>query len=127
MLELCSLLGICKINTSGYHPQTDRLVEKFNSTFQSMIANASDKNHTEWDKQFPMLLFAHHSVIQESTKDSPFLLLYGGDPRLPTGTLLEQSCTTYLVDIDDYKTELLINLKKARELALESIKAAQER
>ena len=89
MLELCSLLGICKINTSGYHPQTDGLVEKFNSTLQSMIAKASDKNPTEWDKQLPMLLLAYHSVIQESTKESSFFLLYGRDPCLPTGTLLE--------------------------------------
>ena len=28
--EVCSLLGIEKINTSGYHPQTDGLVERFN-------------------------------------------------------------------------------------------------
>ena len=32
MLELCSLLGIKKLNTSGYHPLTDGLVEKFNCT-----------------------------------------------------------------------------------------------
>ena len=31
------------------------------------------------------------------------------------------------MDLEDYKTELLTNLKKARELALESIKTAQER
>ena len=49
ILELCSLLGIRKLNTSGYHPQTDGLVEKFNSTLQSMISKASDKNPTEWD------------------------------------------------------------------------------
>ena len=66
-------------------------------------------------------------MIQESTKESPFFLLYGRDPRLPTGTLLEQSRTTYLVDLDDYKTELSINLKKARELALQSVKEAQEK
>ena len=86
MLELCSILEIHKINTSGYHPQTNGLVEKFNSTLQSMIAKASDKNATEWDKQLPLLLFAYRSVVQESTKESPFFLLYGRDPRLPTGT-----------------------------------------
>ena len=42
ILELCSLLGIRKINTSGYHPQTDGLVEKFISTLQGMISKASD-------------------------------------------------------------------------------------
>ena len=35
--EVCQLLNIEKINTSGYHPQTDGLVEKFNSTLIQMI------------------------------------------------------------------------------------------
>ena len=30
--EVCKLLNISKVNTSGYHPQTNGLVEKMNST-----------------------------------------------------------------------------------------------
>jgi len=30
--EVCKLVGTVKINTSGYHPQCDGLVEKFNTT-----------------------------------------------------------------------------------------------
>ena len=41
ILEMCSLLGVRKVNTSGYHPQTDGPVEKFNSTITNMIARAS--------------------------------------------------------------------------------------
>ena len=73
------------------------------------------------------MLFAYRSVVQESTKESLFFLLYGRDPRFPTGTLLDPSDTTYLIDADDYRTELLINLSKAQKLALESIKQAQEK
>ena len=38
--EICKILGV-KINTSGYHPQTDGLVEKFNATLMSMIAKST--------------------------------------------------------------------------------------
>ena len=79
ILEMCSLLGIRKVNMSGYHPQTDGLVEKFNSTITNMISNVSVK----WDKQLPLFLFAYRTTIQESTRESPFSLLYGRDPRLP--------------------------------------------
>ena len=127
ILELCSLLGIKKINTSGYHPQIDGLVEKFNSTLQNMIAKSTDPNTMEWDKRLPLLLFAYRSVIQESTKESPFFLVYGRDPQLPTGSLLEQSPTTYPVDVEDYRTELLCTLKKTHAFGLESIRKAQEK
>lgn len=91
-----------------------------------MIAKSVD-TIVEWDKQLPYLLFAYRSVVQELTKESPFYLLYDRDPRLPTSTLLEQSRTTYFVDAEDYWTELVTNLKKARELALQSITQAQEK
>ena len=32
ILQMCSLLCIKKVNTSNYHPQSDSLVDKFNST-----------------------------------------------------------------------------------------------
>ena len=86
------------MNTSGYHPPTDGLVEKFNSTIQGMMAKTGDANVMEWDKQLPFLLFASRTVVQES---SPFYLMYGRNPRLPSGTILDQSRTTYLGDLDD--------------------------
>ena len=91
MLEVCSLLGIKKLNTSGYHPQTDGLVEKFNCTLINMISKYTDAGRVEWDQQLQLLLFAYRSTVQESTRESPFFLLYGQDPRMPTGTMSEPS------------------------------------
>ena len=77
IMELCTILGKKKINTSGYHPQTDGLVEKFNSTIQGMIAKSSEKTIYEWDKQLPFLLFAYRSVIQNRV---PFSCYTAGTP-----------------------------------------------
>lgn len=83
ILEICSLVGMKKIYTctSGYHPQTDGLVERFNSTIQVMIAKSTDPNGMEWDRKLPLLLFVYHSVVQDATMESPFFLLYGRDPQ----------------------------------------------
>lgn len=59
IMEMCRVLGIKKLNTSGYHPQTDGLVEKFNSTLLGMMSKCLDSKSLEWDQQLPTLLFAY--------------------------------------------------------------------
>lgn len=126
LLEVCKLLEVKKLNTSGYHPQTDGLVEKFNSTLINMIAKSSETYPCDWDTKLPHLLFAYRTCAQESTKESPFYLLYGRDPRIPTATLLNQKQSVYEIDIDDYKRELVLNLSQAWKLAQENIEHAQK-
>ena len=126
MQEVCRLLGVKKINTSGYHPQTDSLVEKFNSTLINKIAKTAETQPADWDTQLPCLLFAYHATIQESTKESPFFLLYGHDPRIPMSTILSQPQSPYVVDRDDYQTELMLNMRQSWELARDRIQQAQQ-
>ena len=87
MLAVCSVLEIKKINTSTYHPQSDGLVERFNRTLTDMLAKSA-KNTTDWDTCLPYVLFAYRATFDASTAESPFFLLYGRDPRLPTELLL---------------------------------------
>ncbi len=123
--EVCSLLGVKKINTSGYHPQTDGLVEKFNSTLVSMIAKSCDVRDRDWDERLPYLLFAYRVSAQESTKECPFYLVYGRDARVPTETVLSYSRSPYAVDLDEYKEEMTSNFSLAWKLASENISKAQ--
>ena len=88
--EVCRLMGTKKINTSGYHPQTDRLVEKVNSMLVNMLSQVVQKHARDWDRHLAYLPFAHRSTLQTSTQESPFYLLYGRDPREPTATCLAQ-------------------------------------
>ena len=124
--EICQVLGVKKINTSGYHPQTDGLVEKFNATLISMIAK-STSDGAEWDTRLLYVLFAYRASLQESTKESPFFLLYGRDPRVPTSTVLTYQRSPYTIDINDYKSEMMTSLSQAWKLAQENIKVAQKR
>ena len=82
--ETCELMGIHRLNTTSYHPQTDGLVERFNRTLTSMLAKTVEKSGANWDEKLLYVLFAYRVSVQESTKESPFFLMYGRDPRLPT-------------------------------------------
>ena len=123
--EICCVLGVKKLNTSGYHPQTDGLVEKFNSTLISMIAKSCDVRDRDWDVHLPYLLFAYRVSAQESTKESPFFLVNGRDARIPTETALSYVRSPYAIDVEDYKEELLAGLSLAWKLASDHIKQAQ--
>ena len=77
MQEVYQLLGVYKVNTMAYHPLRDGLVERFNRTLTDMLAKKVKKNGRDWDVQLPYVLFAYRASMQESTRDSPFFLLYG--------------------------------------------------
>ena len=73
--EVCKLFDV-KLNTSGYHPQTNGLCERFNSTLIQMLAKAGDRFGQDWDKHLPYVLYAYRVSVQDSTKESPFFLLF---------------------------------------------------
>ena len=84
VLGVCEMLGVEKVNTSAYHPQCDSLVERFNRTLT--LAKSVNPGVTEQDERLPHV--PYQSCMQSSTEESPFFLLYGRDPCLPTETVM---------------------------------------
>ena len=82
--EVCEYFRINKINTTPYNPKCDGLVERFNKTIAQMLSSYSDANQTNWDLYLPLILFAYRTSQQSTSKESPFALLYGREPRLPS-------------------------------------------
>ena len=75
MYEAYKLLGIKKVNTTAYHPQTDGLVDRFNRTLTSMLAKTVEKQGSDWNEHLPYVLYAYTRSVQESTKESPYYAL----------------------------------------------------
>ena len=117
MVDVCKPLGIKKVNSTSYRPQTDGLVENVNRTLRAMIAKHAHKFGPEWDVYLQQLLFAYRVKPHESTGEAPFHLLYGQDARLPTETALSRPMTPYQVDVSDYQSELVVGLSEARRIA----------
>ena len=125
--EIYRLMGIHKVNTTAYHPQTDGLVERFNRTLLEMLSKTASKNGKDWDTRLPYVLFAYRVSMQPSTGESPFYLLYGRDARLPTDEVLAAPLDRYLIDANDYRRELTEKMQEAWESAQVCIKKAQAR
>ena len=61
-----------KVNTSGYHPQTNGLVERFHQTLIQMLSLYVEKHGRDWNRYLPYLLYAYCISAQESVRESPF-------------------------------------------------------
>ena len=122
--EICDLFAVKKVNTTAYHPQTDGLTERFNHTLCSMLSMYVSKHQRDWDRFIPFALFAYRTATQESTKETPFYLIYGRDPCLPLDVVLSAPISKY-VSVDDYKHEVIRRTQEARYVAQQSIERAQ--
>lgn len=113
--EVCRFFEIKKINTTAYHPQTNGLTERFNKICDMLTAYC-DLHQADWDIYLPMCLFAHRVSEQASAKETPFKLLYGRTPNLPS-------------DIEDFtvKSSFTENLKYAWRMAKSNIARVAER
>ena len=89
MKQVSELLGIKQLHTSVYHPISNGLVEKYNSTMKRMLRRLCTEQPRQWDKYLGALLFAYREVPQDSTGFSPFELLYGRTVRGPLQILKE--------------------------------------
>ena len=127
MFEIYRLMGIKKLNTTAYHPQTDGLVERFNRTLSDMLAKTVATGGRDWDDYLPYVLFAYRASPQESTGESPFFLLYGRDPQLPIDEVLQPPRERTEIDIEDYTGEIVARMTEAWELARKSVRKAQSR
>ena len=84
---------------------------------RSMLAKHCKEFGPQWDVHLQQLLFAYRTKPHESTRESPFYLLYGCDAQLPTATVLDMPPPPYTLDLDDYKVELTRGLASAWKVA----------
>jgi hypothetical protein len=84
MQAMAKLLGYNHTYSTTYHPQSNGMVERFNATFVPQIAKLQDKEHNNWDEFLSPVVFAYNTGTHSTTNYSPFQLLFGREPRLPT-------------------------------------------
>ena len=85
MTHYISLLKTKHRVTTPYHPRTNGKVENFNGFLGMTLTRLLTNQPTIlWDQYLPQALFAARIRIHVTTKKSPYYLLFGCQPRLPT-------------------------------------------
>ena len=91
-----------------------------------MLSKTVEQHGQDWDEKLPFVLFAYRAAVQQSTLQSLFYLMYGRDPQLPTDPLLVSEPDRHCVDVQDFRSELVMGISQAWKLARESIERAQK-
>jgi Integrase zinc binding domain len=85
-LSVCRELGIAKIFTTAYHPQTNGQVERFNRTIINSLRGYVERRQTDWDEYTSAITFGYNCRVQSSLNLAPFeLILSRPPPTLSVG------------------------------------------
>ena len=87
--ETLARLKIDHVLTSVYHPQSNAKVERFHRTLHDILAKRIADNQQTWDLFLNQALAAIRFNVSESSKFSPFFLLYNRDVVLPVENILK--------------------------------------
>lgn len=85
--ELLKRLGVKQVRTSSYHPQTNGSVERLNRVIATIMTHYVSSHQTNWDIHLPTISFAIRTSLTEPLQDTPYYVIFGRDPCLPTHLL----------------------------------------
>jgi hypothetical protein len=119
--EVFDVFNVKHVRTTAYHPQTNGLAEKQCKTMTDMLALYVKNNQKDWDLFIPYLVFAYNTARQDSTKYSPFYLVYGRDPVLPIDICL--NLPKVFFEIEDISSRFI----EARILVKQSVLDSRRR
>ena len=89
MQEVCDTLGLKHIFSPVYMPQSNGRLEGWHRFFKACIAKHIRGRGVKWDELVPLAVSAYNFFSCQSSKESPFVLMFGRDPIMPVTKLLE--------------------------------------
>ncbi|CAC5401951.1 unnamed protein product [Mytilus coruscus] len=87
--------GYKHILITPYHPQSNGRSERFNQTLKSMLNKSVQENTQIWERYVPKCCFSYNTSKQNSTKYSPYCLMYWRNPVLPNEHLHGETTNTF--------------------------------
>ena len=123
MQEVCETLGVKHIFSPVYTPQSNGRLEGWHRFFKACIAKHIRGRGVKWNELVPLAVSAYNFFPCQSSKELPFILMFGRDPITPVAKLLEPRPRYYGERGSALKMDMLRrlymvvvqNIRKARE------------
>ena len=124
MKQICSELEIKQVFSPVYTPQANGRLEGWHRFLKSCIAKHIRGTDVEWDDLIPLAVSSYNFFPCQSSKESPFVLMFGRDPIIPIAKLLEPKLRFY----GEKGVSLRMDtLRKLYTVAAENIRRAREK
>ena len=123
----CKILGVRRLRTSSYHPQSNGVIERFHNSLHEGLSHYINSTNTNWDTLVPFYLMSSRATPHSSTGFSPFYLLHGREMVLPNSddlkAKLPQENPSYQQRLENFRS----NLNLAYELVAKANKRSHDR
>ena len=113
MTQLCERLGIDRLHTSAYHPQTDAKCERLHFSLHNMIVKLVDERHDRWPDLLGTVALAYNSSVHTTTGYSPHELFYSFRPSCPLDVMVDRPTEDPAEDADSYALQATERLRVA--------------
>ena len=87
--ETLKSMNIDHVKTTIYHPASNGMNERSHGTMNNILSKRVQENVQQWDVHLNMSLAAIRFCTSETSKHTPFFLLFNRDPILPIDNLLK--------------------------------------
>ena len=90
------------------------LTERYSRTLLNVLGTLEEAQKKDWKKYVPSVVYAYNCTKHETTKVSPFELIFGRKPKLPIDSAFEtpaessyssQDTKKYLEDLRDRRRQ----------------------
>ena len=89
MRQVCETLGVKHIFSTVYTPESNGCLEGWHRFFKACIVKHIRGGDVEWDELVPLAVSAYNFFPCQSSKESPFMMMFRRDPITPIAKLLE--------------------------------------
>jgi hypothetical protein len=103
------------------------MIERYNRTILNLVSILMEpyKNQRDWDTQLPYVGYAYRSAVQESTGETPNMLMMGREVATPLDLLVKSINDDE--ETTDYAQELREKLRSAHERARKTLQVSTRR
>ena len=80
--EMYKILGVKKLQTTPYHPQTNGLVERSHQMIMQKVGKLGEDKKANWPSHLAEIVHTYNATHSAVTRYSPHYLMFGWRPRL---------------------------------------------